>query len=96
MQDHYEVIRKVGRGKYSEVFEGVNVSNGTKCIIKILKPVKNKKVRTSAHAVKLLQPCRAVGLMCRHGTQSAAWHCHAALSATDLFAQQASHCSCPS
>jgi casein kinase II subunit alpha len=44
VQDHYEVIRKVGRGKYSEVFEGVNVSNNTKCIIKILKPVKNKKV----------------------------------------------------
>lgn len=44
VQDHYEVIRKVGRGKYSEVFEGINISNNTKCIIKVLKPVKNKKV----------------------------------------------------
>lgn len=26
-QEDYEVIRKVGRGKYSEVFEGVNVVN---------------------------------------------------------------------
>lgn len=25
-QDDYEVIRKVGRGKYSEVFEGLNIS----------------------------------------------------------------------
>ena len=43
-QDDYEVVRKVGRGKYSEVFEGVNILNGQKCIIKILKPVKKKKV----------------------------------------------------
>jgi len=40
----YEVVRKVGRGKYSEVFEGSNVNNNEKCIIKILKPVKKKKV----------------------------------------------------
>ena len=43
-QDDYEVVRKVGRGKYSEVFEGVNIVNNQKCIIKILKPVKKKKV----------------------------------------------------
>ena len=43
-QDDYEVVRKVGRGKYSEVFEGSNVNNNEKCIIKILKPVKKKKV----------------------------------------------------
>ena len=38
------MVRKVGRGKYSEVFEGINVVNGHRCIIKILKPVKKKKV----------------------------------------------------
>jgi casein kinase II subunit alpha len=43
-QDDYEVFRKVGRGKYSEVFEGINVNNNEKCIINILKPVKKKKV----------------------------------------------------
>ena len=43
-QEDYEVVRKVGRGKYSEVFEGVNIVNNQKCIIKILKPVKKKKV----------------------------------------------------
>ncbi|MBA0655680.1 hypothetical protein Goklo_008138 [Gossypium klotzschianum] len=42
-QDGYEVIRKVGRGKYSEVFEGKNVNNNERCVIKILKPVKKKK-----------------------------------------------------
>jgi len=44
-QDKYEVIRKVGRGKYSEVFEGINIENGQKCVIKVLKPVKRKKIR---------------------------------------------------
>ena len=44
-QDDYEVIRKIGRGKYSEVFEGINVRTNQLCVIKILKPVKKKKIR---------------------------------------------------
>ncbi|AED98334.1 casein kinase alpha 1 [Arabidopsis thaliana] len=51
-QDDYEVVRKVGRGKYSEVFEGINVNSKEKCIIKILKPVKKKKIRRE---IKILQ-----------------------------------------
>ena len=75
-QDNYEILRKVGRGKYSEVFEGVNVaalsgpgpqpptaassasgggipqSAGQKCIIKVLKPVKKKKIKRE---IKILQ-----------------------------------------
>ena len=54
-QDDYEVVRKVGRGKYSEVFEGVNVTNNTKVIIKILKPVKKKKIKRE---IKILQNLR--------------------------------------
>lgn len=34
-QDNYEIVRKVGRGKYSEVFEGVNIANNSKCVIKV-------------------------------------------------------------
>ncbi|XP_010906281.1 casein kinase II subunit alpha-2 isoform X3 [Elaeis guineensis] len=51
-QDDYEVVRKVGRGKYSEVFEGVHCANNEKCIIKILKPVKKKKIKRE---IKILQ-----------------------------------------
>ncbi|CAI0464862.1 unnamed protein product [Linum tenue] len=51
-QNDYEVVRKVGRGKYSEVFEGVNVTNNDKCVIKILKPVKKKKIKRE---IKILQ-----------------------------------------
>jgi len=43
--ENYEVVRKIGRGKYSEVFEGINVVNYQKCVIKVLKPVKKKKIK---------------------------------------------------
>ncbi|XP_039009357.1 casein kinase II subunit alpha-2-like [Hibiscus syriacus] len=51
-QDDYDVARKVGRGKYSEVFEGINVNNNERCIIKILKPVRKKKIKRE---IKILQ-----------------------------------------
>jgi casein kinase II subunit alpha len=51
-QDHYEIIKKVGRGKYSEVFLGFNTLNSSKCIIKVLKPIKKKKIKRE---VKILQ-----------------------------------------
>ena len=54
-QDDYEIVRKVGRGKYSEVFEGMNVKKNERCIIKILKPVKKKKIRRE---IKILQNLR--------------------------------------
>jgi len=36
-QDDYQCVRKLGRGKYSEVFEAINVTSNEKCVIKILK-----------------------------------------------------------
>lgn len=50
--EKYELLRKVGRGKYSEVFEGIIMPVRTKCVVKILKPVKKKKIRRE---VKILQ-----------------------------------------
>lgn len=51
-QDIYEVVEKVGRGKYSEVFSGINVARNERCIIKVLKPVRSKKIKRE---VKILQ-----------------------------------------
>lgn len=51
-QDGYEVVRKVGRGKYSDVFEGIATGSGDKCVIKILKPVKKAKIKRE---IRILQ-----------------------------------------
>lgn len=49
---NYEIVSKIGRGKYSEVFQGINVLNDEPCVIKVLKPVKLKKIYRE---VKILQ-----------------------------------------
>ena len=50
--ENYELIRKVGRGKYSEVFEAMHVVKDEKCVVKVLKPVKKKKIKRE---IKILQ-----------------------------------------
>ena len=50
--DYYEVVQKIGRGKYSEVFDGVNTLNNQKWVIKILKPIKEEKMQRE---IKILQ-----------------------------------------
>jgi RIO-like serine/threonine protein kinase len=52
IQDDYEVIRKIGRGKYSEVFEGINVRTNKMCVIKVRHTrthTRTKATRDHAH-----------------------------------------------
>ena len=49
------VNRKLGRGKYSEVFEAINITNNEKCVVKTLKPVKKKKIKRE---IKILENLR--------------------------------------
>lgn len=51
-QESYECLHKLGRGKYSEVYEGINSHNNQKCVIKILKPVRKEKIYRE---IKILQ-----------------------------------------
>ncbi len=41
-QDDYEFCTKLGRGRYSEVFKGVNLMDNREVVVKILKPGKLK------------------------------------------------------
>mmetsp|Transcript_10038 Transcript_10038/g.13983 ORF Transcript_10038/g.13983 Transcript_10038/m.13983 type:complete len:363 (-) Transcript_10038:212-1300(-) len=50
--DNYEVVRKIGRGKYSEVFEGWDTENQMPIVIKILKPVRKEKIKRE---IKILE-----------------------------------------
>lgn len=54
-QQKYELVKKLGRGKYSEVFEALDISSGNKCVVKILKPVKKKKIRREIKILNNLQ-----------------------------------------
>ncbi|KAL7666289.1 Protein kinase domain-containing protein [[Candida] zeylanoides] len=51
---NYEIVSKIGRGKYSEVFQGVNIGNDEPCVIKVLKPVKMKKIYREVKTLKNL------------------------------------------
>uniref|UniRef100_A0A8R1EW71 non-specific serine/threonine protein kinase n=1 Tax=Caenorhabditis japonica TaxID=281687 RepID=A0A8R1EW71_CAEJA len=53
--DDYQLVRKLGRGKYSEVFEGFKISTDEKVVVKILKPVKKKKIKRE---IKILENLR--------------------------------------
>ena len=55
IQDDYQLVRKLGRGKYSEVFESININNNEKCVVKTLKPVKKKKIKRE---IKILENLR--------------------------------------
>ncbi|KAH7925546.1 kinase-like protein [Leucogyrophana mollusca] len=50
--ERYEIVGRVGGGKYSEVFQGVDMVNAETCIIKVLKPVASKKIKRE---VKILR-----------------------------------------
>lgn len=51
-QEPYIISKKLGRGKYSEVFEGFNTLNKTPCALKVLKPVRQDKINRE---IKILQ-----------------------------------------
>jgi casein kinase II subunit alpha len=45
VHDNYVVHKKLGRGKYSEVFQGTHLPTQKLCVIKMLKPVRVKKIQ---------------------------------------------------
>ncbi|KAF8210354.1 kinase-like protein [Mycena galopus ATCC 62051] len=52
--DRYEVVRRMGGGKYSEVFEGIDMVNNDNCVIKVLKPVAAKKIKREIKVLRNL------------------------------------------
>lgn len=43
-RDDYELLRRVGRGRYGEVFEAINITNNKRVAIKVLKAVRKDKI----------------------------------------------------
>jgi casein kinase II subunit alpha len=53
--DGIELVRKIGRGKYSEVFEGFNVVEDAPVCVKMLKPVKKQKIQREIRILENLK-----------------------------------------
>merc|ERR1712159_326787 len=51
-KENYELVQKLGRGKYSEVFEAYDIENKSKVVVKVLKPVRRRKIKRE---IKILQ-----------------------------------------
>jgi casein kinase II subunit alpha len=52
MHDDYEVREKIGQGRYSTVYDGYNVINDERVVVKILKPVKTRRIKRE---IKILE-----------------------------------------
>ncbi|ELQ73857.1 Casein kinase II, alpha subunit [Trachipleistophora hominis] len=52
--DNYKIIKRLGRGKYSEVFKGICTLTKSFIAIKVLKPVRQKKINREVLVLKQL------------------------------------------
>lgn len=59
---NYKITQRMGRGKYSEVFEGKS-NNGQKIVIKVLKPVKLSKINREVLILKHLSHKNIIPLL---------------------------------
>uniref|UniRef100_A0A6Q2XKH2 non-specific serine/threonine protein kinase n=1 Tax=Esox lucius TaxID=8010 RepID=A0A6Q2XKH2_ESOLU len=69
-QDDFQLVRKLGRGKYSEVFEAINITNNEKVVVKILKQLyqtlTDYDIRFYMFEIlKALDYCHSMGIMHR-------------------------------
>ena len=53
----YEVNAKIGRGRYSEVYSGIEKYTNEKVVIKILKPINKNKIKREAVILQYLNKC---------------------------------------
>jgi casein kinase II subunit alpha len=53
-QDKYEVLQQLGKGKYGEVFEGVNIEANQRCVVKIMRPVKEQRLKREIKILRLV------------------------------------------
>lgn len=52
--ENYSISSYLGKGKYSQVFLGLEKKGGKRCVIKVLKPVREKKVQREIMILKKL------------------------------------------
>lgn len=55
MMEKYEVLQQLGKGKYGEVFEGIDLDHEAPCVVKIMRPVKEQRLKRE---IKILRHVR--------------------------------------
>jgi casein kinase II subunit alpha len=55
--DNYKVESKIGRGRYSDVYQGLNIKSNEKVVLKILKPITKIKIIREICILKTLIDC---------------------------------------
>lgn len=53
--EEYEVLEKIGRGKYAQVFLAVHMPTQERVVLKILNPVRNAKFKREIDVLRQLQ-----------------------------------------
>ncbi|KFD72168.1 hypothetical protein M514_15441 [Trichuris suis] len=53
--NNYCLVQHLGGGKYSNVFEGIDLRDNERVAIKVLKPVKKKKIRREVEILEILR-----------------------------------------
>lgn len=57
---NYKITKIIGSGKYSYVFEGINKKTSQRCVIKALKPVREKRIKKEIKILQNLSNCEHV------------------------------------
>jgi serine/threonine protein kinase len=55
VMEKYEVMHQLGKGKYGEVFEGIDLDSDARCVVKIMRPVKEQRLKRE---IKILRHVR--------------------------------------
>lgn len=55
--ENYEIESKVGRGRYSDVYEGTDLRTSNKVVIKILKPTSIIKIKREIYFLEIFKEC---------------------------------------
>lgn len=53
--ENYELIKRLGRGRYSEVFLAMDLNSSKERVLKILKPVKLRKIKREVKVLQILK-----------------------------------------
>jgi len=61
--ENYTLSHKVGRGRYSHVFEGRNIKTKQNIIVKVLLPIKPSKIKREYQIMKQLNHPNIIGVV---------------------------------